>query len=256
MNKTGVASTLAKIKQLKLNGWGGACGAAAAKINGEIFANRGAYVAGVNEFWLDKGHARGHVVVSFDGFLWDSDGPVWTAPGGAIGLAPEASAIVGAVIRQAPLAVLRTATANTLHALGRVALGDTLGQDWLEGSITSSLRAYFPPHEIERFRAGLQAQGGLAGLAAPFNRAHAMFLVLGTVGSLLCLLRPGRALALMILIGVAANGFAGGALSGPFDRYQARIAWLVLLPPGLVLVRSVPAPRPRLGTCGQVSRNR
>ena len=189
-------------------------------------------------------------------FLWDSDGPVWTAPGGAIGLAPEASAIVGAVIRQAPLAVLRTATANTLHALGRVALGDTLGPDWLEGSITSSLRAYFPPHEIEQFRAGLQAQGGLAGLAAPFNRPHAMFLVLGTVGSLLCLLRPGHALALMILIGVAANGFAGGALSGPFDRYQARIAWLVLLPPGLVLVRSVPAPRPRLGTCGQVSRNR
>ena len=199
---------------------------------------------------------RDRLPASSNAFLWDGDGPVWTAPGGAIGLAPEASAIVGVVLRRAPLAVLRTATVNSLDALRRVALGDTLGPDWLENSITGSLRAYFPPQEIGRFRSGLQARGELARLAAPFNRFHTGLLILGAVGSLLCLLRPGRALALMILVGVAANGFAGGALSGPFDRYQARIAWLVLLPPGLVLVRSVPAPRPRLGTCGQVSRNR
>ena len=189
-------------------------------------------------------------------FLWDGNGPVWTASGGAIGLAPEASTIVGAVIRRAPLDALRVAASNTLAELGRVSLGDTLGRDWLEGSITGSLRAYFPPREIERFRAGLQARGELAAVAVPFNRLHAGILILGAVGTLLCLLRPGRALTLMILAGVAANAFAGGALSGPFDRYQARIAWLLLLPPGIVLVRSVPAPRPRPGTCGRVVRSR
>ena len=200
--------------------------------------------------WQDRLPARGNA------FLWDGDGPVWTAPGGPIGLAPEASAIVAAVLRQAPLTVLRTAMMNTLETLGRVALGDTLGPDWLEVSITGSLRAYFPPHEIERFRGGLQARGGLAGLAAPLNRLHAGLLILGTAGSLLCLLRPGRGLALMILVAVAANGFATGALSGPFDRYQARIAWLLLLPPGLVLIRSVPTPRPRPAICGRVVRSR
>ena len=34
----------------------------------------------------------------------------------------------------------------------------------------------------------------------------------------------------MVLAALLANAFATGALSGPHDRYQARIAWLVLLP--------------------------
>ncbi len=33
------------------------------------------------------------------------------------------------------------------------------------------------------------------------------------------------------------NAFATGALSGPHDRYQARIAWLVLLPPLFYVTR-------------------
>jgi hypothetical protein len=42
-------------------------------------------------------------------------------------------------------------------------------------------------------------------------------------------------LAGMALAGVAANAFATGALSGPHDRYQARIAWILLLPPALLV---------------------
>lgn len=40
-----------------------------------------------------------------------------------------------------------------------------------------------------------------------------------------------RGLALLALTGLLANATATGALSGPHDRYQARIAWLVVLPP-------------------------
>ena len=36
-----------------------------------------------------------------------------------------------------------------------------------------------------------------------------------------------RALALCVLIGLAANAFATGALSKPHQRYGARIAWLL-----------------------------
>ena len=38
-------------------------------------------------------------------------------------------------------------------------------------------------------------------------------------------------------VGVEGSG-ATGALSGPHDRYQARIAWLVVLPPAFAAMRS------------------
>ena len=40
-----------------------------------------------------------------------------------------------------------------------------------------------------------------------------------------------RGLAVLALTGLLANAAATGALSGPHDRYQARIAWLIVLPP-------------------------
>ena len=45
--------------------------------------------------------------------------------------------------------------------------------------------------------------------------------------------RGSRSAALLacVLLACLANAFATGALSGPHDRYQARIAWLLLLPP-------------------------
>ena len=44
-------------------------------------------------------------------------------------------------------------------------------------------------------------------------------------------------LAALALVALLANAFATGALSGPHDRYQARIAWLVLLAPALFVVQ-------------------
>ena len=43
--------------------------------------------------------------------------------------------------------------------------------------------------------------------------------------------RPLAGLAAVALVALLANAFATGALSGPHDRYQARLAWLVLLAP-------------------------
>ena len=42
---------------------------------------------------------------------------------------------------------------------------------------------------------------------------------------------PLQALAILTLTALLANAAATGALSGPHHRYQARIAWLVVLPP-------------------------
>ncbi|MCX7383582.1 MAG: hypothetical protein NT133_19705 [Alphaproteobacteria bacterium] len=203
---------------------------------------------------------RDRLPTDSDAFLWAPDGPVSSHPGhaiGAIGFAAEADVIVGQVLRQEPLGVLRAALANTARQLLLVTVGDTLGPDWLDVTVLKALRAYFPPEEQARFLAARQINGKLPGVAAPFLPLLAALLLLGTVASVaLILSRADRRFTLVVLAGLLANAVATGALSGPHDRYQARIAWLVLLPPALALLRSVPTPRPRPETCGRVARSR
>jgi len=187
-----------------------------------------------------------------DNFMWDGTGPVWSTPGGPKALAPEAAEIVRRTVLGEPWAVLHHAVANAAKQLVMVRLGDTLGPEWLQQSITGSLRAYFPPAEMQRLKAGRQWSDGLRAVAAPLNVPHAALLVLGA-GATLVLLgmawrrhdRLAAAFAAVVLVAVLANAVASGALSRPNDRYQARIAWLVLLPPLLALPRRPqPAVRP------------
>lgn len=190
---------------------------------------------------------QGRFTADSDQFLWDSSGPVWSGPGGPRALAPEASAIVRATVLQEPEAVLRFALANSFEQLGRVRLGDVLGNDSLEASIAGSLTAYFPPAEMARFRAGRQLREKLRAVAEPLNPIHSAALVLGASATIvIAWRRRGQALgtlAALILVGVLTNAVVSGALSRPHDRYQVRIAWLVLLPPLLML----PVVRPGLG---------
>lgn len=172
--------------------------------------------------------------------LWDGDGPVWSHPGGAIGIADEARAVVVIASLEFPGAVATAALRNTVTQLGQLEIGDALIPDWLEGGVTNSLTQYFLPGETERFRASRQAHGGLRVWADSLNPAHAVLLVLGTLATIAIATRwrsPLGSFAALILVALLANAFATGALSGPHDRYQARIAWLVLLPPLLMPFR-------------------
>ena len=63
-----------RIQALALGGFGGACGRAAVEINERVFGGKGRYVAGLNEFWLNRDHAIGHVAVLWDGRYWDAKG--------------------------------------------------------------------------------------------------------------------------------------------------------------------------------------
>lgn len=65
-----------RIRSLRLHGYGGACGAAAIEINEQVFDGRGRYVAGVNDFWLNRGRGVGHVAVLYGGRYYDSSGIV------------------------------------------------------------------------------------------------------------------------------------------------------------------------------------
>ena len=177
-----------------------------------------------------------------DAFLWDPDGPAWSIEGGAPALAPEASRIVIATIATRPLAVARAALANTALQLTQVKLGDTLGNYWLDETVGLRLRSYFPASEESRFHAARQFRDQLTEIATPLNAPHAALLMLGALATILIAIRCRwhtprlAALAAAVLVGVLGNAFATGALSGPHDRYQARIAWLLLLAPALYIM--------------------
>lgn len=172
-----------------------------------------------------------------DEFMWNGQGPVWTYPGGPIGLAPEASRIVISTILSRPMAVVHSAAVNMFQQLITTRVGRTFGDFGYDRRIGDQLRAHYPAWELSGFMASAQRREGLRAIAAPWQGIHAGFVALGSALSLVLLIRAWRrdrllfGFIVLIAIGLFANAFATGALSGPTDRYQARIAWLVLLPP-------------------------
>jgi hypothetical protein len=180
---------------------------------------------------------QGRLSADSDEFLWHPQGPLWADGFGPTRFAPEAARLVSAIVAAYPLDTLRAATANTLRQLLRVQVGDTLIPDHLDIAVLPRLRPYFPAAEIARYQAALQPRGLLRDAAAPFLMAHAVLLAAGAAGSVAVMLRcwrtrrPLAGLAAAVLAALLANAFATGALSGPHDRYQARLAWLVLLAP-------------------------
>jgi hypothetical protein len=180
-----------------------------------------------------------------DAFLWDPAGPVWTFPGGPIALAPEAADIVAATIRSRPLSVARDAVHDFLSQLVTLSLDDIVAGKGLDATVGVQLRAHYSPAEQHRFDASAQRSDRLAAVAAPWRNVHIAMLALGSIGCAMLLIRSWRndrvlfALTALIVVGLLGNAFATGVLSGPHGRYQARIAWLVLLPPMMFAARDV-----------------
>ncbi len=132
---------------------------------------------------------------------------------------------------------------NTAEQLLFLSLDEVLGNYWLEETVGEKLRRHFPPAEYARFSASRQRADTLRAVAAPLQAPQAALLGLAALGCLLTGLATFRhdqrlgEFAILVLTGVLANAFATGALSGPHDRYQARIAWLLVLPPLLLCLR-------------------
>ena len=179
-----------------------------------------------------------------DAFMWDGQGPVWSHPGGPIGLAPEASTLVMLAARDNPLGVLASMIKNTSQQLVMIKLGDTLHADWLDVTVAKSIETHFSAGELARFKASKQWSNALQDRVQWLNVLATVVLLMSLVLSLYCLWRAlikrdTRALALILLLwmGALANAFATGALSKPHYRYQTRIAWLLVIPPIILLRR-------------------
>lgn len=221
--------------------------------------------------WVDR------LPADSDDFLWNGQGPVWSHPGGPIGLAPEASEIVSYVLRTRPWPVLLSGLKNMAEQLWMIQLGDTLHPDHLDVTVAKSVRQYFAPAELERLNRSRQMKDTLAADAVWLSRVSVWVFYFAVVFGFYLLFNAWRkrdarlsgrqtnaaldreppnaqldgqhtklvvSFILMLWLGVAANAFATGALSKPHHRYQARIAWLLVLPPLLLWrdpVRSAPA---------------
>ena len=180
-----------------------------------------------------------------DSFMWDAKGPVWSHPGGPIGLAPEASEIVALTVRHRPFQLLWSAIQNTVTQLSMVKLGDTIHSDWLDLTVLKSVEKFFPAAELERYKNAHQVQGNMLERVSFISAVGTYAVLLGFLLSIYFFLRGLRTrdtlalgLIVMIWLGVLANAFATGALSKPHYRYQTRIAWLLVLPPFILVSRN------------------
>lgn len=199
---------------------------------------------------------KGRLAQDSDEFLWDPWGPLWDRrlwgdAFGPVALAPEASRLVLAIVAAYPLETFEDALVNAGKQFILVRVGDTLGAKDLDVAVLPKMEHYFPPAEVARYHASRQDRGLLATDERPLTPVHLLFLLFGAAGTGLVLIRwrdPTQGLlALMILAGLAANAAATGALSAPHDRYQARLAWLLLIPPAYAAMAG------RTGTIGGVS---
>ena len=187
---------------------------------------------------------QGRLPADSDDFLWNPDGPAWGNGFDPVRLAPEAARLVPAIAAAYPWETLRAMAANTWRQLGMVRVGDALVPDHLDIAVLPRLRPYFPPAEIARYQAARQPRGLMRDAAEPFQWLHLGLLVAGAAATAGIALRCWRsdpalaALAALALAALLANAFSTGALSGPHHRYQARIAWLALLPPLLYAARA------------------
>jgi hypothetical protein len=176
---------------------------------------------------------------SSDAFLWTGDSPLNLAGGPKQISAKEANAIIHAGLRADPLGAVRAALGNTVAQLVHFASGDGLSA-WPD-QVSPVIIADFPPAEAVRYAAARQQAGALA-MPPGLTALHSFVAIGGIIACLLLL--PGawrqknRAVGLLIVVLVAlpVNATVTGALSGPHDRYQARLMWLPAFVAPLVLV--------------------
>jgi len=186
---------------------------------------------------------RDRLTADSDQFLWDPDSPFWQDPAPLPVFAAEAATIVRETVLTYPARVLAGAVRNAVRQLGRSQLGDTLVADYLTEAVLPRLQRWLPA-DASSWTRSLQTKGELPMKAARLAPLHVALLAAGAAACALILAsalrrpNPLADLTALVLIGLAANALATGALSTVHDRYEARVAWLITLPPLIALSRS------------------
>jgi hypothetical protein len=163
-----------------------------------------------------------------DFILWD--GPLQNA-GGWRAIVPYAGAVSFAAIGREPATFARVSLQDFASQLMRFATGDGMGRLHLTRFMLHSLRQEFPPGVTADLMKSRQEAGTLR--LGAVSLAHRTLVVLGAI-LLIGLLAAGAepalaAVAPTFLVAIIGNAMVTGVLSGVHDRYQSRIASLVVV---------------------------
>ncbi len=150
--------------------------------------------------------------------------------GGLHQLEPEARRIVWATLRTYPVEILQIAMTNTGHQLLRFGIGEGLSPGSLR-LVALYIGEVFGPEVEKSLLRSRQADDRLP--LAEFRQLHLIGLLFSLVIALWSLIAgrqcmPARLAALYVFapVGILWNAVVTGSLSGPFDRYLARVVWV------------------------------
>jgi len=180
-------------------------------------------------------------------FLWDRPA-MWDAIGGHRAWNAEAGRIVRGTIAHDPAGVLAALLDNGVQQFAALRTGESL-LPWGKPDGPRPLIQRFFPAELAAFDGSRQQRGLLVADVRPFEAIHVPVAWLGIAGLVGCLLawRRDRAvvgLCAMVLLAAVGNALLTGGLSEVQNRYAARLAWVLVLTPCLVLAARLPERAP------------
>lgn len=183
---------------------------------------------------------RNELPTTADDFLWSNG--VFSELGRFDGLGGEMRFIVLHSLQEYPLQQIEAAVAASASQLRLVATGyGTHDEIWH----TYGIIKRFIPGEVRAMQNARQQRGELN--FDLINRVHVPIALGSMVLALVLLARAAISgpfddsarLAATVTVAILANAFACGALSGPHDRYGARIVWIATFAAAVAVLRAV-----------------
>lgn len=192
--------------------------------------------------------ARGFVedpqrVLPGQDYLWASDSPrSGLEARNAEGFRAEAGAFARRVLREDPAGALRMALLGWRDQLVHARAADGLTAYEQHMQVVRQIYRHFP-QDRPSFDASRQHRNALQQLAVVPDQILALLVMLTTPLILWFAIRRGDrhliALVIVILATILGNAAVCGILSGPSDRYQSRVLWLLVLLGSIALARFV-----------------
>ncbi|MFC7474629.1 hypothetical protein ACFQS7_09710 [Dankookia sp. GCM10030260] len=175
--------------------------------------------------------------------LWDRPA-LWDAIGGHRAWNAEAGHIVHGTIAHDPLGVLGALATNGVEQFAALRTGESI-KPWAKEDGPRPLIARFFPGELDAFDRSRQQHGLLLADVGPFERWHVPIAWAGIAGLLACLLAWRRdpvvaGLCALVLLAAVGNAVLTGGLSEVQNRYAARLAWVLVFTPCLVVAWRLP----------------
>jgi hypothetical protein len=170
--------------------------------------------------------------LTHDDLKWREDSPFTKVGSSLDELEPEARRIVWGTLKTYPVEIFCRSMKDAGRQILRFQAGDGLTPGYAR-LVAPTLGEVFSPAVERSVLESKQGQGRLP--IAEFRLLHMVGIIFGLI---LCLwsffawrgLLPTRLIALQIFVvaGIVLNAIVTGALSGPYDRYLARVIWLIL----------------------------